>query len=379
MNRSRLIFFLIVSAAIIVVLAGIIMGQAGSNDSNNSSGSGQDKSPIAFTVAANPLLEDWISSAAQSFNGRRQQVGGRVIEVQVEVQDGLPVWSSGGVWSPADHPLVWIPEMTAAVEYANQTGLKFSIENPSLASTVMLWGAPSDRAQVIQTQFSQLDWNSVQQASTTPWDQMGGQAAWGRFFKPGFAQPGRYTSGMAAVLIAAAEFHNQPLLTAALLNDSAMADWLKPVFESVPSFATLGVHPAETLAVRGPSVADAALLPESEWLVNYRGLIDKVDAMIFEYPIYQFWFDFPFALWDDAEVSAQQRAAAQQFLTFLLTDDQQRRAANLGLRQADGVPAASTLFQQAGLLTTRPAGEIVELSLSRSEIVPFVNRNWTAF
>ncbi|MBI5960182.1 MAG: hypothetical protein HY866_15685, partial [Chloroflexi bacterium] len=219
MTRSRLIFLLIVGAAIIVVVAGVILDQAGTNDSNETTdlNSSEDKGPIEFTVAVSPLAEDWVKSAVQSFNGRRQQVGGRVIEIQLEVQDSLPIWSSPGAWSLVDHPLVWIPEMTAAVEYGNETGLQYSVLNPSIASTVMLWGAPADRAQAIQTQFNQLDWHSIQEASTTSqWDQMGGQAAW-RFFKPGFAQPDRFTIGMAAVLVAAAEYHNQALLDSALL------------------------------------------------------------------------------------------------------------------------------------------------------------------
>jgi hypothetical protein len=332
-------------------------------------------------VAVSPLAREWVEGAVQSYNGQRHQVDGRVVEITLEVQDGLPIWSTPGKWSTVTHPLIWIPEISAAVGYANEVGLRFSVLHPSLVSTVMMWGAPADRAQVIASRYGGLDWSSVQQASTLSWEEIGGSTEWG-FFKPGFAQPDRYTSGMAALLVAAAGFHNQAALNTSMLDDPALVSWLKPVVESVPDFATLGASPAETMAARGASVADVALLPESEWLANYRGLTSKVGSMTFVYPAYQFWFDFPFTVWDGADVSQQERTAAQDFLSFLLSDDQQRRAANFGLRQADGLPAAFTLFDQAtsaGVLPGKPGGEPIQLPTLRNELLSFLNRNWTAF
>jgi hypothetical protein len=385
MSRSRVMFLVIVGAALVVVLAGVLMDRLGQQDSGGDAGGANgsaNKGPIEITVAVSPLAAEWVEGAVQSYNGRRHQVDGRVVEITLEIQDSLPIWSAPGKWSMASHPLIWIPEMSAAVEYANEVGLRFSILHPSLASTVMMWGAPADRAQAIEHQFSGLNWDSIQQASTiSRWEQMGGQAEWG-FFKPGFAQPDRYTSGMAALLVAAAEFHNQVALDPSVLDDPNLRDRLKPVVESVPSFPTLGAHPAETIAARGASVADVALLPESEWLANYRGLTSKVGPLVFVYPVYQFWFDLPFSVWDGADVSQQERMAAQDFLSFLLTDDQQRQAANVGLRQADGIPAVSTLFDQAGsagVLAGKPGGEPIQLPTTREEMLSFVNRNWTAF
>jgi hypothetical protein len=380
MNRSRLIFVVIVGVALVVVLAGVFRDQLGGQ--GGSTGQNSDKGPIEISVAVNPLAEAWVKSAVQSFNGQRQQVDGREITIALQVQDGLPIWTSPGQWSMANHPLVWIPEITQAVEFGNETGLKYSVLSASLASTVMMWGAPADRAQVLKNQYGALDWKSVQQATSTTWDQIGGEAAWGRFIKPGFAQPDRYTSGMAAALVGVAEVEGKSIIDSAAVNDPALSDWFKPVFQSVPNFATLGAHPAQTIASRGVSAADVALLAESEWLVNYRSLTTKVGPLTLVYPAYQFWFDFPFAVWDSPEVTAPEHAAAQQFLDFLLSSDQQRRAAGFGLRQADGTPAVSDLFQQAvsaGVVTTKPDGQVIQLMLTRGELVPFVNRNWTAF
>jgi hypothetical protein len=381
MNRSRMAFVLIVGAAIVVVLGGLLANQLGQEDSKQTT----DETPVSpqssrITIAVSPLVEDWIQEAAQAYNSQRRRVNGQLVELTVVVQDGLQVWTSAGVWTAANHPLLWIPEMGQAVEYANQNGLQFTLLDPSLASTVLAWGTTADRAQVLTQQFTTLDWNAVQQASvTSSWSALGGPAEWGPYFKPGFAPPDRYTSGMAALLVAAAEFHSQPLLDAAALNDPALTNWLKPVFQSIPNIANLGANPAENIAARGTSIADVALLPESEWLVNYPSLKAKLGSLTLAYPAYQVWFDFPVALWDGPETTDQDRAAAQDVVDFLSSADQLRQAAQYGLRQPDGIPAASTLFDQAGALPGAPTGEIIQLPTNRSDLIPFVNRNWNAF
>ncbi len=383
MNRSRLAFIGIVGAALLVVVAGVVLDQLNGQTSDSPDGTpgGTDRGPIDITVAASPLVSNWIETAVQSYNGQRRQVNGRVVEITLSTQDSLPVWNTPGIWTNINHPTAWIPEATFAVEYVNDVGLQFSVLTPSIASTVMMWGAPTDRAQVLISDYGVLNWNAIQQASVSTWAAIGGQPDWGMFFKPGFAQPDRYTSGMAALLVAAAEFQQQAVLDAATLSDPALVAWLKPVVESGPDFASLGAHPAETIAARGTSVADAAFLPESEWLASFSGLQHKLGALTLVYPSYQFWFNFPFAVWNGNDVTSQERSAAEDFMNFLLSDDQQRRASGVGLRRADGTPAATGLFDRAasaGVSINKPGGEVIEIP-SRNDLRPFVNRNWTAF
>ena len=382
MNRSRLMFLLIVGAALLLVGGGILLDQLDQSSSTDSGGGdAPDTTAITLRVAVSPLGAGWIEAAAQAYNSERPRVNGRAVEVRVTRQDSLPVWDSPGTWSVLDHPAVWIPALAQSVEYANEVGMEFVVRQPSLASTVMLWGAPADRAQVLSAQFGQVNWAAVQQASAeAEWANIGGQADW-RFVTPGFAQPDRYTSGIAALLIATAGFHGQAELDAALLDDPALIDWLKPVFESVPSFSSLGAYPAKEIATRGTSVADVALLPESEWLVNFQGLESKVGPLSFVYPAYQVWFEFPFAVWDGADMTEEERAAADDWLDFLVGDTQQQQAAAFGLRNTIGIPTDTALFDAAslaGVSASRPAGATIQMP-SRNDLTPFVNRDWTAF
>ncbi len=384
MNRSRLVFVIIVGAALLLVGGGVLLDQLNSSDSNESTDNGPadtGSNAVVLSVAVSPLAFDWIDHVAQTYNNAQHRVDGQRVTVSLTRQDSLPIWNTPGEWSVRDHPQVWIADSTRAVEYANEVGMSFAIQHASLASTVMVWGAPADRALALSTSYGQLDWHSVQQACVAlQWSNSGGESGWG-FVKPGFAQPGRYTSGLTALFIATAEFHQSAALSAAQLNDPALIEWLKPVFESVPNFASLGMYPAQSIATRGTSVADLALLPENEWLMNYQGLTSKVGPLTFVYPTYQFWFDFPFAVWDSATTTDSDRAAAADFLQFLLEAEQQRQAAESGLRQPDGTPAQTTLFDQAasaGITLNRPVGESIQLP-SRNGLTPFTNRDWTAF
>lgn len=384
MSRSRLMFLVIVGAALVLVIAGMVidrMNEPKSSDSEQGTAeTGPGADPVKITLAVSPLAWDWIESAAQSYNDRRQQVNGHLASVELDEQDSLPIWNTPGQWSVIDHPDAWIPEASFSVEYANEIGLPFSILHPSLASTVMVWGVPEDRAKVLDA-IGVLSWRTVQQASeASSWTAIGGQADWG-YFKPAIAQPDRYASGLAALAVAAAEFHAQPALDSTALNDPALYDWLRPVISSVPDLAQLGDHPAEAIVTRGTSVGDVALLPENEWLTNYNSLVSKVGPVRFVYPAYQFWFDFPFAIWEDTNVSEPEWAVIQDFLNYLLSDNQQRRAATSGLRQPDGIPAVVTVFEKAagaGITLIKPGGEAIQLP-ARNETTPFVNKNWTAF
>jgi ABC-type sulfate transport system substrate-binding protein len=88
------------------------------------------------------------------------------------------------------------------------------------------------------------------------------------------------------------------------------------------------------MASRGATVADYALLPESQWLESAAGLAD--DGFSFSYPAYQFMLDFPITRWDDTQTTDMQRAAVQSFADFLLGEKGQALAIQHGLRPVSG-------------------------------------------
>lgn len=323
MSRSRIVFLLIIAVAIGLVVAGQVIQRLPTPPTPTS------RPPLAVEVAVNPLAYDWISEQATAFNKQNVQVEGQVIQVTVTARDSIDVWR-GSIWSSFSHPTAWIPEASFVLDYAADNGIKYETLTPSVASTALVWGIFADRAKALGPS---PDWDSIQQAAVKgSWKDLGGQESWG-FVKLAFPLPQKSTQGFAVLLSAAASYSKKGQITSQMTADSQFQSWFKPMIDAVPSFTTLGQMPAATLASRGSSVADFALLPESEWLL-YLDRIKSREPLQFAYPAYNVIFDMPLAIWSGAETTAGDRLAVRQFADFLVQVNPQKAAARFGLRPA---------------------------------------------
>jgi hypothetical protein len=184
-------------------------------------------------------------------------------------------------------------------------------------------------------------------------------------------------SGLAVLLSGAAAHAGTVDLTVDDLTSTDFREWMQPVLESVPNFTTLGASPAQTIAGRGASVGEIALLPESEWLLNLRGsLVNAGDPIVLNYPALPFLFDFPMAVWqDDALITPQPlsandtRAAINALSAWLTSSQQQAALAEFGLRPAQVDPT------EAPPLFTAGSSYGAQLSPDFSMFVAAPNRN----
>jgi hypothetical protein len=324
MSRSRIIFLLIIGSAVLVIVLAQVVGRLPIAPAPT------PLPPLQIEVAANPLAADWISAQATAFNALKKQAEGQTVEVRVTPIDGIEVWQAGGTWTSQRHPILWVPEGRFALNYGNETSLHYDVIVPSLATTSLVWGIFTDRAAVLGTS---IDWEAIQKAAVAgSWSSLGGDSGWG-FVKPAFALPLKSTTGLGALIVAAAAYHrtNQPSMEQ--LTNSDFLAWLKPIVDAVPNFASLGQRPAEVLASRGISVADFAFVPEREWLTYY-SQINTRQPIRFAYPAYKLTFDMPLTIWTGPETTSAQRAAAQQFADFLNQETAQNQAITYGLRPA---------------------------------------------
>ncbi|MEP7289115.1 MAG: hypothetical protein ABI947_25455 [Chloroflexota bacterium] len=351
MSRSRIVFVLIIVAALAVVGASQLVNRLPVTPTPT------PRPPLQIEVAVTPLAYDWVSEQAALFNQQRTQVEGQVIEVRVTSRDGIDIWQTGGVWSSANHPVAWIPEAAFVLDYASEAGVRYEVLTPSLASTSLIWGIFSDRANAIG---KTTDWDTIQPASVKgSWKDLGGQESWG-FIKAAFPLPQRSTVGYGVLLSAAASYAKNGQLSPQNVSNRDFQTWLQPVITAVPNFASLGQQPITVLASRGVSVADFALLPESDWLVYY-DRINSRQPIHFAYPAYKLTFDMPFAVWSGAETTSAERISAKQFADFLGQQAAQKRSAAFGLRPSklDLNSADVSLFSaatSAGIVLDTPPG-----------------------
>jgi len=356
MKRNQLVFIAIIAtalalAAIGVTLQGFLGGETQTAPRQTPTAT-IDTRAIIMRVAVNPLLHGWVTESAAQYQAANPRQGARAVSVQVVAQESFAVWGeSTPLWSAQNHPHLWLPLAGYEVTYANEVNLPFEVFKPSVGTSPLIWGIYDSRAQVLSNYYGPLSTAALQNlAAGERWDAVGGAPQWG-FVKMAFSRPDRTAVGLAALLTMAGGYDPQAGLSANLLNDSALWAWLAPFVDSVSTFSTLGTDAGQAMATRGASLAEVALLPESQWLMNFAAL-NRHEGVVLVYPENYILLDFPIALWTDS--NEEETRAARAFAEYLLLEAQQRRLADYGVRpQRDGDDLADyRAFTQSGLNIT---------------------------
>ncbi len=329
----------------------------------------RQRPPVELQLAANPLIEGWAQAVARDFNATETIVNAnRRVTVSVTVVDDQDVWNDneiGWVTGPLDgntRPSLWLPASTISIDYtASDSRVPFAEVVPSVAQTPLLWGGFESRVNAVTADGAQpFDWPTIAEAAALEsWEAIGGDASWG-FIKLGFNAPTSSMGGLGVLLSGAADFHDATALSSTETGDPAFREWMLPVLNSVPNLNTLGGDPAEAMAQRGASVADFALLPESQWLTNLDGLVGR-EPIVLSYPDYAFVLDFPLLRWDDpAVVDDDEAAGVEAFGRYVMNEARQASLTEFGLRPATDPAAPASAVGPLFAADAAPAGVTVQ-------------------
>lgn len=354
MRRGTIIFILFILIAGAVVGASVFL---------------RSQPPVELTLAVNPLIADWAREAVNSYNNTQPVVNStQRVQFNLMVTDDLTVWQGDAGWTAENHPAAWIPAASASVNYAEN----YTVSVPSVARTPLIWGGYGSRVDVATDGGAEpLDWAAVQQvAAAESWASVGGSRNW-NFVKLALPRADQSISGLGALFSGAASFHADADTAGDATRAADFRNWMTPIIASVPNFQTLGANPAAAMA-RGPSTAEIALLPESQWLMSLNGLVSN-EPVVFSYPAYPFMLDFPLATWSRAQTAnpkaAIERAAADDLAEWLLDEARQAALMAEGLRPAQGEPDADAVLFQAG------AAYGIQLAPNFSQLVTAPSRN----
>jgi hypothetical protein len=340
MNRTRLIFFLVIAIAVVIVGAGLLIRLIGNKPATPAV---SDK-PLGVRVVTALAVEPWVSEAAKSYNAGNPKLEGRPINVTIIPMDGLSALSRYDSASFDQLPTAWIPDSRYLVELANAAYKEkqgrdvFLTDGEYRAKPVALslfaWGIYQSRADVLEKKFGEVNWKSLHDAATAKggWPELGGDPQWG-YFKLIVPNPRKNVGGLAAMVAAAGEYHDRPDISTADVTDPKFQAWLKELMSSVTDISGASAYTAEDFALLGYSVGDGGQLLESDLLANIAGIQTRWnDPLAVRYPKYVTWFDFPFSVWMGPETTAQEKNAALEFEKYLLTKEVQTKAVAYGLR-----------------------------------------------
>jgi hypothetical protein len=345
MNRTRIIFFVIIGLAVVIVVGGLLWSQLADGEPDPielETGEG----PVEVGIVTALPVADWVQQAADEFNAQGHTLEGRPIHVTVTPMDGLTAKGRYERGEMEPLPTAWIPDSRYLVElvnaaYKERLGRDVFLTDGEyrarpLAISLLAWGIYDSRAGVMEQQYGEISWDTIHDAAIAPggWGELGGQNDWG-YFKLAISNPRKNISGLAAMVAAAGEYFDRTNISVEDVTNPEFQEWLGEIMSSMSDLSG-GTYTVADLALFGYTTGDAGQLLESDLLVNMQGIQARwADPLRIVYPEYVTWFDFPFTVWMGPETSALEKNAALEFQKYLLTQEVQEGALAYGLRPAN--------------------------------------------
>lgn len=310
----------------------------------------KNQPPVEVVIAVDPTMREWANALAAAFNAQNVLIGasGQRASVRIDASfTDMQVWQDRTGWrSEGTHPSGWLPS-SSLVTVGLSSQLPFVLVESSLARSPLLWGGFESRVALMTADGSPFDWQAAQRAASAQrWQALGGASDWGNV-NIAINWVNAATSGVCAVLTAAATYQQSVTVDRAALMREDFGAWFAPLRDALLNARRLAGSPALAMATRGATVADFALLPEFQWLVALETLL-RQERMTFAYPAYNVELDFPLLLWQDAQTTDAQRATLRAFADFALSESGQAVLKEFGLRPASGsVSGSDALFARA--------------------------------
>jgi hypothetical protein len=385
--RSRKLALAVLGLAVLVAAAALARGFLGPSTPGKLSGGG-DVSGITGSreapsgVQARPEVpgarveihiaygtekQRWLEAATEEF--RKTPAGGR-IEVSLHGMGSLE-GAQAVLDGPSPVPIhVWSPASSAYRDLFEKRWLEKHERRPilkseNLALTPMVFVMWQSRHRPFVEKYRAVNFRSIGEAVLEPsgWDAIAGEPAWGSF-KFSHTHPGRSNSGLLTLVLMASEFARKDRnLSLADIAEPGFLRWVEPFERSVVRPGGSLTHSTGTLmremVLRGPSQFDCLLVYENLAIDYLEAARDHWGELHVDYPEPNIWNEHPYYILDVPWSSAEQKAAAEQYLAFLMSSPIQRRALEHGFRP--GNPQVSVRNAESPLVRFAKQGLRLDL------------------
>ncbi|PTL81908.1 substrate-binding and VWA domain-containing protein [Vitiosangium sp. GDMCC 1.1324] len=318
-------------------------GQASSESSARKQSAVSGGPALVLTVAYGSEKKSWFEEQARAFeqsgaktkSGRPIKVEGKAMGSGEAVQDIVSGKLKAHVYSPASS--AYLPLLNSAwMASTGKTKPVVGEGEPLLLSPIVIamwkpmaealgWpGKPIGWADLMKVAADKRGWGAY------------GHPEWGRF-KLGHTHPESSNSGLLSVLAEAYAGSGKTRgLTVADVEGPKTKALLSEIEGTVVHYGKSTGFFSDKMQQRGPGYLSAAVLYENLVIESYGKQTDAPFPLVSVYPVEgTFWSDHPYAVLDADWVGADEREAAQAFMTFLKARPAQERALALGFRPAD--------------------------------------------
>ena len=393
-KRTTVVFFVIVSIAVLIVAAGLIfqaLPEWGSEPRPTSPAVSavtpvpQDAVVVEFH--SSNTKEKWIDEIVADFNAEGHQTasGKPIVVAEHHVTSG---GSYQAIMNGDIQPVIWSPGSGIWVEKANQTWrdrtgrplIPNAGDCPATLHIPLVIGMWRPMAEALGWPDTPIGWGDLVDLATNPdgWADHG-HPEWGKF-KFGHAHPDFSNSAMLSMI---AEVYAAAGKTAGLTVDDVKSE---PVRERVAAVEQAIVHYGkwdkwilDKMVERGPEYLHATPTYENN-VVLYN--MERADELRFPLvSIYPregtFWVTNPACIPDADWVSEERKEAAETFIAYMTAPEQQARMMKWALRPADTSVALSDPIDLAhGAVPSVTEEQIPPLEETSEQVTSFVSELW---
>ena len=312
---------------------------------------------VEIGIAYGTEKKTWLEWAVQEF---AKTADGQKIKINLipkGSQEGAQAIVAGdksiNAWSPASSLYKEIFVQDWQIKYSNNPILK----EESLALTPMVYVMWNERYQAFIQKYKSVNFTTVSQALKEKggWDAISSKPEWG-LFKLGHTNPNKSNSGLMTLVLMAYDFGGKTRgLTLKDILNVDFQTWMLKLEQGVNGLSDSTGTLMREMVLKGPSSFDAVFVYESVAIDYLKSAEGRWGELHIVYPRENMWSDNPFYIIDASWSSKEQKAAADLFLTFLLTEPIQRESLKHGFRPANtNVPvifaeSPFTVYQRYGL------------------------------
>jgi Ca-activated chloride channel family protein len=339
------VFLAVCAIVLAIALGGSESEPSATSPASSGSGSAGNPGPagpsVEIMISSSDGKKEWMDDVIAAFHATNAAVGGKPVRVKVtHMKSGE---SMQKILDGKEKPTLWSPAGGAWIELINQTwqtraGKPFVREaKPTVTSglVIAMW---EPMARALGWPDKPIGWTDIFRVAADPkgWASLG-HPEWGPF-RFGHAHPDVSTSAMLSVIssIYAAAGKTKGL-TVEDLKDPKVIDKVRGLERSIVHYGESSSWLTEKLCTKGPAYLSAVTLYEA----NVVKANDKYKAqmpfkLVAIYPKEgTYWENHPTGIVDADWVTAEQREAAQQFLAFMTSKEQQGKAPKFGYRPTD--------------------------------------------
>lgn len=321
-------------------------------------GFGAKPVPVEVVLWHSAEKRAWLEEAARRFEASAPAVGARPIRVRLVSLGSreLAERVAGQDWGDAPPPTAlspassaWLEQLRADWAARNGGAAILSGSAPPLALTPLVAVAWQDRAGLLWREGGDF-WRDLAEAIAAPagWAEVAvargfgpgtpehqRAQAWG-FVKLGHASPLTANSGAQTLALLAYAYHGKAAgLSVADVSDPGFLAWLEGVERSTVGFGASTGDLMTSMVQFGPSRFDAVLVYENLAIASADAAAARWGQPVrVLYPPATMVSDHPYAVLGAPLADSDQRAAAERFRAFLLSEPIQSLALQHGLRPA---------------------------------------------